>query len=82
MSTVILTPRAQKDVNNLPQEILPRIYAHINSLKADPFLGKKLKGDLKDHYSVRVWPYRIIYILDKRTNVWIVRVSHRQEVYK
>jgi mRNA interferase RelE/StbE len=50
-------------------------------LSTDPFLGKRLKGELSDYHSYRVGNYRIIYFVRKREIlIEIVRVAHRREV--
>jgi len=55
----------------------------IDSLAEDPFQGKKLKGELEDQYSIRVWPYRIIYkIYKKQLIVSVIDVGHRQGCIK
>ncbi|MBU1177273.1 type II toxin-antitoxin system RelE/ParE family toxin, partial [Patescibacteria group bacterium] len=44
----------------------------------DPYLGKRLKGELKSYYSYRVWSYRIIYEIKKKELViLIIRIDYR-----
>jgi len=51
-------------------------------LAKNPYLGKKLEGELRDFYSLRVWPYRIIYqIIKNELIVFVVQIKHRQGVY-
>ena len=61
-----------------------RLIAATESLKSKPYQGKKLKGPLHDHYSVRVgYYYRIVYrILDDRLVVYIVDIGHRKDIYR
>ena len=55
----------------------------MRDLALDPFQGKKLKGELRGQYSIRVWPYRIIYqIYKKELIITIIDVGHRQGVYR
>ena len=80
---VKLKPRAEKELNNLSRRDHDRIIIALISLADDPFIGKKLEGKYKDYYSLRVWPYRIIYqIYKKELLVFVIRIGHRQEVYK
>lgn len=73
---------AQKQLNKIQSAYKARIAKAIDSLALDPFQGKKLEGDLKGQYSVRVWPYRIIYqIYKKELIISIIDVGHRQGVY-
>ena len=60
-----------------------RIMRTIFALADSPRLGKRLEGSLQDFYSVRVWPYRIVYkIYQKDLVILIVEIAHRQGVYK
>jgi len=60
-----------------------RIAAAIAKLASDPFLGKNLKGELKDYRSYRVGDYRVIYMVKRqRVLVEIIRVAHRREAYR
>jgi len=55
----------------------------LDEIALDPFVGKKLKGEYENQYSYRVWPYRIIYEIRKNELVvLVIRVGHRQGVYK
>ena len=57
--------------------------AVLNILSKDPFSGKKLEGELKGKYSIRAWPYRIVYqILKNELIVLVVDIGHRQGVYR
>jgi len=59
-----------------------KILAKISKLRSNPHLGKKLKGNYKDCYSLRAWPYRIIYKINDSNNlILIIRIGHRQGVY-
>ena len=81
MIQVIVTPKAIKDLRKIPQREQKKIQRKLGILKEDKFCGKKLTRDLKNYYSLRVWPYRIIYEIISG-EVWVVKVQHRQGVYK
>ena len=49
-----------------------------NKLANDPFIGKKLMGNLSEFYKYRVGNYRIIYSIFQE----IVEIGHRKDVYK
>jgi addiction module RelE/StbE family toxin len=57
-----------------------KINKALAQLKIDPQAGKKLKGEFSGLWSHRVYPYRIIYRIEKNT-VQIVTIGHRQGVY-
>jgi len=76
-------PKAQKELEKIPQKEKNRILASIVGLAQDPFIGEKLKGEYDGYYSIRVWPFRIIYgIFTKELLVIVIRIGHRQGVYK
>lgn len=55
----------------------------LQGLRADPFYGKKLHGDWLGHYTVRVWPYRIVYTIEKAVvTVSVVAIAHRKDAYR
>lgn len=80
---VIVKPEAKKDIERIPEPYKSRIYSALKTLEADPLFGDKLGGQLWNHYSVRVWPYRIIYrIYKEQIIVIVVRIRHRKDAYK
>lgn len=76
-------PKTINELNKIPKNDYWRINSALNSLSQNPYLGKKLKGEYRGHYSLRIWPYRVIYfILNKRLIIVIIRIAHRQSIYK
>ena len=64
------------------QALYARLINAIESLAADPFQGKKLKGKFDGDYSLRVGSYRVIYSVFKdRLLIIIIDVGHRREIY-
>ncbi|MFH1712867.1 MAG: type II toxin-antitoxin system RelE/ParE family toxin [Candidatus Jacksonbacteria bacterium] len=79
---VVLKKAAQKNLARIDQRYKPRISFVLLELSNNPYLGKKLKGELRDFYSLRVWPYRIIYqIIKNKLIVFVVQIKHRQRAY-
>lgn len=80
---IIIAQRAQKAAEKLPKKDRERVTAAIALLQYDPFQGKKLQGEHEGKWSVRVWPYRIVYIIKKElVTVTVVKIGHRQGVYE
>jgi addiction module RelE/StbE family toxin len=74
---------AVKSIAKLSKSDTQKVATILESLKTDPFSGKKLAGEFKDLYSVRAWPYRILYmVIKKELIVLVVDIAHRQGVYK
>lgn len=83
MYAVYLTRRAAKGLQRIDSRYLPRIRRVFNTLAIDPLIGKSLEGELKGNFVIRVWPYRIIYTIDRgRLIVAVIDIAHRQGVYK
>ncbi len=80
---VRLAPKAEKDLVKVTGRNRTRILLALKGLAENPFTGKKLKGELDGLYSVRVWPYRIIYeTYKKELLILVIRIGHRQGAYK
>jgi mRNA interferase RelE/StbE len=74
---------AEKELDRSPVQYRKKILATLPIIAEDPFVGKKLTGELAGLYSYRAWPYRIIYKVYKKVLVVIIiRIRHRQEAYK
>ena len=76
-------PRAEKDLANIPDQEYSRIKKALSLLESNPSQGKKLRGEYKGYYSIRVWPYRIVYTIHKASqHIIITAIGHRQGIYK
>ena len=83
MFTVILKKRAAKQHKKLPKDDQERILLGLKSLGLNPYAGKKLESDHNGFWSLRVWPYRIIYTIDKHiVTVTVVAIGDRKDVYR
>ena len=83
MYQINIPPRIRKRIRRFPQKDLKRIRTSIAALSFDPFIGKKLEGRYKNDYSLRVWPYRIIYtIKKKKLIVEVIEIDHRGGAYR
>jgi mRNA interferase RelE/StbE len=81
--TLKIKPKAEKNLDKLPVQYRARVVQTLRGILSDPFAGKKLHGARSGQYSIRVWPYRIIYTIEKRELiVFVIDVDHRQGVYK
>lgn len=80
---LVVSKSAQKELNKIDSRYHLRILATLEAIASDPFSGKRLEGEHKGEWSVRVWPYRVIYRIHKyELIVLVVTISHRQGVYK
>lgn len=80
---VLLSKKADGNLKSLPKIEQKKITKKLLLLVDSPFSGKKLTGEYSEIWSLKVWPYRIIYRIDKmRKEVLIGAILHRQGAYK
>jgi len=79
---LFLTQTFQKNFLRLPRDVQLKVEAALRKVYSDPYIGKKLPGDLEGEFSLRVGAYRIIYFMDKQNDIWVETVRHRKEVYR
>lgn len=86
MYNIEISPVALKFLGRLEKRnknISQRIVRAIDSLKTNPFVGKKLLGELATFRSLRVGEYRILYIIiEKSVLIQVVKIAHRREIYR
>lgn len=78
---IFLTRRFQQRFEELPKEVKPKIEKAIMEIKGNPYAGKKLTGNLMDHYSWRIGRYRILYTI-QGNDIFAETVRPRKEVYR
>ncbi len=80
---IVYKPGADRDVDKLPHQVLPRLRDAIAALGSNPRPPgcKVLRG--KDRtWRIRVGDYRVLYQVDDSARlVRIVRAGHRRDVY-
>ena len=53
------------------------------SLEEDAYAGKRLHGDLKENFSLRVGKLRIIYAVSEKDKiVYVVAIGPRKSIYQ
>ncbi len=80
-----LDSRVKKDLKSIPSQDIKRIKSAISELSSNPRPSgcTKLKGKNRDYFRIRVGNYRIIYLIeDDLLLILVVRVGHRQEIYR
>ena len=75
--------QAQKDLAKLDAKLQVRVANTVDLLATNPYMGKKLTGELRGLFSCRVWPFRIIYEIENNIiQVNILKIKHRKDVYR
>ncbi len=81
---VVLSPKAEKQLDELPTTLQRRITEAVEGLESNPRPHgvKKLAG-AENLWRIRVGDYRIVYsIEDDRLIVLVVKIGHRREIYR
>lgn len=79
---VVLSKDAHKQYMHLPKPEQAKVKKKFLLLEQDPTAGKKLTGELSGIHSLRAWPYRILYEINKKEKrVEVHKIAHRQGVY-
>ena len=82
--TVILSRQAEKYYKKLQGKVKAQVQECLISLEDEAFSGKRLHGDLKDCWSLRIGKrFRIIYsISQKDKTVYVVAIGPRETIYQ
>lgn len=80
---LLIAGKVNKNIFKLPSHIKKRLPAIFGEIKENPLMGIRLKGELASYYKLRLGDYRIIYRFDEKLSaILIVKVEHRQGVYR
>lgn len=80
---VSILRRAQRELEDLPREMFPRLADALRALADEPRPPgcRKLAG--RNAWRIRVGRFRVLYEVDDRTRrVLVVHVDHRRDVYR
>lgn len=83
--TVIWTDKAKKMLKDFDEKTINFIINKVEKyLVLDPWgKGKRLDGELKDFWSFRCWPYRVVYkIYENQITIEIFGVIDRKDNYR
>ena len=81
--TILLSNQAEKYYKKLHGKIKARLREGLLELENMPFEGKRLHGDLKTNYSLRVDKLRIMYtVIEKNKTIYIVAIGPRKSIYE
>jgi mRNA interferase RelE/StbE len=90
-----LTKYKLAETETFSKKICSKKYSHLYNkiyndiypiLKANPFFGsniKKLKGEYRELYRLRIGDYRLFYKIDEQESIiFILNIENRQDAYK
>jgi len=81
--TVVLSRQAEHFYKRLDVKIKAKVRDCLISLEEEAYAGKRLRGDLKENYSLRVGQkLRIIYtVSEQEAIVYVVAIGARRNIY-
>lgn len=82
--TVVISKSVQKQIDNLPNDVIERVIEKIQNLASEPRPDGivKLKG-ADNEYRIRIGDYRVRYEIDDESQlVEILQCKHRKDVYR
>jgi mRNA-degrading endonuclease RelE of RelBE toxin-antitoxin system len=80
---VLLSRQAEKFYEKLKKNVKARVREALIILEKQPYTGKRLHGELKENYSMRVGKIRIIYtVSEKDKTLHIIAIGPRKRIYR
>jgi len=80
---ILITSKAEKELNKLPDKIVEQIRNHVYELKVSYLNQKTRKLRGSNNYRLRVGAFRVIFSVDKtKKELTILRVADRKKVYR
>jgi len=71
-----------KDFKKIPKTHHNIINSKIATLETNPYIGKKLAGNLKNIWRIRIGTYRVAYsINDGKLVILLLKAGHRKDFY-
>ena len=81
--TVLLSRQAEKFYKNLEEKLKAQVRECLIGLEDQAYAGKRLHGDLKENYSLRVGKLRIIYTISEKDKVvYVIAMGLRKTIYQ
>jgi len=81
--TVVLSRQAEHFYKKLEEKTKIKVRNCLISLENEAYSGKRLHGDLKENYSLRVEKLRIIYFISEKDKiVYVIAIGPRNTIYQ
>jgi mRNA interferase RelE/StbE len=78
-----LTRNFLRQLNKLPKNVKSRVLKAVDELIRNPFLGVRLRGELRGRWRWRVGKYRMIYRIDETSKLVVfLDVGLRKKIYE
>jgi mRNA interferase RelE/StbE len=83
MYNITFDINAKKFLKKLKKRDQEEILNRIEGLKENPYLGKRLAGNLFGLWRLRIDKYRVLYkIIENKLVIVIIDIGHRKGIYR
>lgn len=80
---IFLKKSAADELSKIPKKSLTKIVERIHSLALNPRPPGCHKLSVRNLYRIRYGDYRIVYLIkDETSEVHIIKIGHRREIYR
>jgi len=80
---ILLSRQAERYFKKLREKVKAQVRESLIGLEDQAYEGKRLHGDLKENYSIRVGKLRIIYTVSEKDKVvYVIAIGPRKTIYK
>jgi mRNA interferase RelE/StbE len=81
--TVLLSRQAERFYKKLEERAKAQVRESLIGLEDQAYAGKRLHGDLKENYALRVGKLRIIYTISEKDKIiYVIAIGPRKTIYK
>jgi len=81
--TVLLSNQAERFYKKLQRNVRGRVREALITLESQPQAEKRLHGELRENYSLRVGKLRVIYrVSEKDKTVYVIAIGPRKTIYR
>lgn len=78
-----LTKNFLRELKKLPENVKKRVLTAVDELIRNPFLGVRLRGELKGKWRLRIGKYRVVYRIDQTSQLVIfLDTGLRKKIYE
>lgn len=78
-----LTKNFLRELKKLPENVKKKVLTAVDELIRNPFLGVRLRGELKGKWRLRIGKYRVVYRIDQTSQLVIfLDVGLRKKIYE
>jgi mRNA interferase RelE/StbE len=80
---ILITKKAQKELDKIPDPLASNIRNNILILRDNPYPANSKKLQEQENYRIRIGSFRVIYTINKNgKEITILRIADRKTVYK